>query len=132
MDRSPFRHLTAREKNLLGPYIPQIDLQNAVLRVGRVPWYLGKRFRAITRGNRIFFREGTYDPDTVDGIALLGHELVHVGQYRRGMNWFKYLWSARHGYYSCQHEKEAFALQRKIRKELSAADIRSDRCDSSV
>lgn len=32
----------------------------------------------------IYIRPGEYDETTIDGIALLGHELVHVGQYRTG------------------------------------------------
>jgi len=33
----------------------------------------------------VHFRPGVYDPTTVDGLAQLAHELVHVGQYRNGM-----------------------------------------------
>jgi len=35
------RPLTALEKCLLSPYIPEVDLENADLRDGKVPWYLG-------------------------------------------------------------------------------------------
>lgn len=63
-----------------------------------MPWYLGQDFEGITRGNDIYFRPGVYDSTTPAGIAVLGHELVHVGQYRGGMNWLEYLWSTRHDY----------------------------------
>ncbi len=36
--------------------------------------------RAFTTGNDIFFREGDYQPDTEDGLELLGHEMTHVVQ----------------------------------------------------
>lgn len=121
------RPLTAREMCLLSPYIPEVDLENADLRDGKVPWYLGKKFDGITRGNKIFFRPGVYDADTADGIALLGHELVHVGQYREGMNWLKYLWSTRKGYYPSKYETPAYDLQRKIKAELTDEDVKE--CD---
>ena len=76
------RSLNATEKCKLKAYIPQVDLDNADLHDGQVPWYLGNDFDGITRGNDIYFRAGYYDENTAAGIALLGHELVHVGQYR--------------------------------------------------
>jgi hypothetical protein len=36
---------------------------------------------AVTWGKSIWFRMGMYDPYAIEGIALLGHELVHVAQY---------------------------------------------------
>jgi RHS repeat-associated protein len=75
------RPLTDCEKKMLSPYIPQEDLDNADLHDGEVPWYLGSNFIAVTRGNDIYFRPGVYDPSISEGLALLGHELVHVGQY---------------------------------------------------
>ncbi len=36
--------------------------------------------RAFTTGNDIFFQEGDYQPDTEDGMKLLGHEMTHVVQ----------------------------------------------------
>jgi hypothetical protein len=111
------RALTAPEKSKLRPYIPQVDLDNANLHE-HVPWYLWKAFVGITRGNNIYFRPGHYDADTPAGIALLGHELVHVGQYRNGMNWLKYLWSARKGYMNSPYELAAYATQAQIEKDL--------------
>lgn len=117
------RPLTEREKCLLRPYIPEVDLQNADLRDGKVPWYLPKKFRGITRGNKIFIRPGGYASDTVGGIALLGHELVHVGQYRQGMNWLKYVWSTRKGYFNSKYEIPAYDIQLQIQRELTDEDL---------
>jgi hypothetical protein len=38
---------------------------------------------AITFGEHIYFKSGTYNPSTPDGFARLAHELTHVLQYRR-------------------------------------------------
>lgn len=57
-------------------------------RATRLPGPLVKPFLRNTIGltleNDIYLRPGAYDPSTIDGLALLGHELVHVGQYRDG------------------------------------------------
>jgi len=112
------RPLTGTEKCRLTPYIPKVDLDNADLHDGKVPWYLGKDYDGITRGNDIYFRPGVYAAGTDDGTALLGHELVHVGQYRNGMNWLNYLWSTRKGYENSPYEKAAYAMQDRILQDL--------------
>ena len=87
-DAFGLRPLTDCEKAKLGPYIPKTDLDNADIHDGDVPWWFklaSKRYRAVTVGNDVYFRPGVYDPTTVDGLAHLAHELVHVGQYRNGM-----------------------------------------------
>ena len=112
------RPLTDCEKQVLGPFIPKIDLDNANLHDGQVPWYLGKDYEGITRGNDIYFRQGVYDPSTIDGLATLGHELVHVGQYRNGMTFAKYLWASRHGYDKNPYEKPAYDKEAEIKAAL--------------
>ena len=121
------RPLTQCEKDLLRPYIPDVDLNNADLHDGKVPWYLGKDYAGITRGNDIYFRPGQYDPTTPAGIAILGHELVHVGQYRDGLTWYKYLWDARQGYDHSKYEPPAYAKQRQIEQDLKQAHSKG--CD---
>ena len=121
VDPLGLRPLTQCEKDLLRPYIPQIDLDDADLHDGQVPWYLGQDFEGITRGNDIYFRPGVYDSTTPAGIAVLGHELVHVGQYRGGMNWLEYLWSTRHGYANSKYEIPAYAMQSRIEQDLEKA-----------
>lgn len=113
------RKLNPYERQVLAPYIHPADLDAALLHIGVVPFYLLKRFSGITRGNHIYFRAGAYDGTTAAGLALLGHELVHVGQYREGMNWLSYLWSARRGYFKSAYEIAAFAMQARILKDLS-------------
>lgn len=118
----PSRALTESEKARLAPYIPDVDLEHATVHEGKVPWYLPKRFGAITRGRNIYFRCGVYSCETAAGIALLAHEMVHVGQYRVGMTAIKYLWSSRRGYSEdSRYEKPAYDLECRIFKDLLEA-----------
>ncbi len=105
----------------LRPYIPQADLDCARIHEGVVPRYLPRRYIGIARGNHVYFRPGTYAPHTARGLALLGHELVHVGQYRRGATWLSFLLSyARHGYRNSPLEVAARAVQERIARELGS------------
>jgi len=114
------RALTDCEKQKLGPYIPKIDLDNADLHDGEVPRYLPKKFYGVTRSNNIYFRPGAYDSSTINGLARLGHELVHVGQYRNGMNWAKYFWTNRYGYdKNSFYEKPAYDKEDEIKKGMT-------------
>jgi hypothetical protein len=112
--RPIIRPLSAAEKSALAPYIPPSDLAVAVLHLGHVPWYLPRRFDGIARGRHIYFRRGVYQEGTVQGIALLGHELVHVGQYREGMTALGYLHAALRGYRRSRYERAACAVQARI------------------
>lgn len=112
--------MTDCEKSALSPYIPQMDLDNADLHDGEVPWYLGSGFSGITRGNDVYFRPGVYDANTTRGSALLGHELVHVGQYRNGMTALSYIWSTRSGYRNSPYEQEAYDMQGRIENDLGS------------
>lgn len=118
MNHSRARPLSAQERQALAPYIPAVDLESAVLHEGAVPFYLPRRYHAIVRGRHIYFRTGACDPSRAEGLALLGHELVHVGQYRCGMTWLRYLWSTRRGYSKSAYERAALAMQMRIRDDL--------------
>jgi hypothetical protein len=118
------RELDEGEQRTLAPYIPAVDLRHAVLHVGRVPWYLGEGFAGITLGNHIYLRPDQYRPDTPAGMALLGHELVHVRQYRHGMTRMSYLWACRRGYVANPFELEARAVEQRIRRDLAARGFR--------
>jgi hypothetical protein len=112
------RPLTGSERRVLGRYFAQIDLDNARLHDGVVPWYLPKRFCAIARGNHIYFRPGVYQAGTAEGLALLGHEMMHVCQYRAGMTAVSYLRSALKGYMNSPFEKAADAVEARIRQDM--------------
>lgn len=120
------RPLTDRERQALRPYIAQADLESARIHDGVVPRYLPRRYIGIARGHHVYFRPGTYTPDTVKGLALLGHELVHVGQYRRGATWLSFLLSyARHGYRNSPLEVAARAVQERIARDLGSGGLQA-------
>jgi RHS repeat-associated protein len=107
--------LTDSQKQYLQPYIPEQDLNNANVHTGEMPWYAPEWATAITRDNDIYFRDKNQKFETPDDMALLGHELVHVGQYRNGMNDLEYLLN---GYEENPYEKPAYDLQDRIMKDL--------------
>jgi hypothetical protein len=114
------RELTECEKRVLTPYIPKIDLDSARFYDGRVPFYLSQRFAGITRGRRIYVRAGEYDSMTPEGMATLGHELIHVGQYREGMTWMSYALSSMRGYdHAGPYEAPAYVVSERILKDLT-------------
>jgi hypothetical protein len=120
------RPLTAIERQSLAAYIPLVDLDSALLHEGIVPLYLPRRYQAIARGTHIYFRAGVYNAAEPAGLALLGHELVHVGQYRDGMTWLAYLWAARRGYTKSPYEQAAVAMQSRIFEDLRNRVLHAD------
>ena len=67
---------------------------------------------------RYLFSSGEYDATTIFGVGLPGHELVHVGQYRNGMNIFDYLWASRNGYNNNPYEIDAYLREAQIENGL--------------
>jgi hypothetical protein len=113
------RPLTSFEKQTLAPYIPQIDLDSAILHVGEMPFYADWAIdaSAITRGNDIYVKDPTWTFTEPHSLSVLAHELVHVGQYRNGMTWLTYLGSAIPDGYSRNNRFEAPAFQMSDRVE---------------
>jgi ribosomal protein S18 acetylase RimI-like enzyme len=58
------------------------DFSNVRVHVGPQAERIGAI--AFTTGNDIYFAPGRYQPDTIQGQQLLGHELAHVVQQRAG------------------------------------------------
>jgi hypothetical protein len=88
-------------------------------------FFAGQRIAAITLGQTIYFRElDQFDPHSIEGLALLAHEIKHVEQYRKkGFIRFyaKYIWDyiIRRGYgEQLTFEAEASELQRQVRAHL--------------
>lgn len=129
VDPTGLRPLTPCEKAVLAPYIPQRDLDHAEIfpDATRMSLFPSNTY-GYTVGDNIYFRAGDFDPSTVDGISVLGHELVHVGQYARGdLSIATYLWEAyRHGYRNNKYEAPAYEMQNKIRNDLNSHG--GDRC----
>jgi hypothetical protein len=112
------RPLSETEKGYLEPYIPKRDLDNADVHTGEMPAYAPSWATGITRGNDIYFRNPNQSFATPEDLSLLGHELVHVGQYADGMTAIGYIWASRNGYNNNPYEVDAYALMRKIEREL--------------
>lgn len=103
------RPLTSKEKQTFKPYFAKNVIEKTRIIDGHVPFWLRKQMVAVVINYRIYFRAGVYQPDTKAGVALLGHELMHVSQFLHGMNWLKYLWSCRYGYRKSPYEVAAYA-----------------------
>ncbi|HEY7392434.1 MAG TPA: DUF4157 domain-containing protein [Bryobacteraceae bacterium] len=58
------------------------DFSSVRVHVGPQPDRIGAH--AFTIGNDIYFASGRYQPDSLQGLRLLGHELAHVVQQRQG------------------------------------------------
>lgn len=78
------RPLPAHLKVLFREYFPDVDLDRVRVH-DALPWiarFAPISVRAMALGRRIYF-DGDFDPDSIEGIATIGHELVHVSQWRR-------------------------------------------------
>lgn len=112
------RSLSPQELAFYKPYFNQQVLEKA--RVidgsfgGKVPFWLRKDMCAVVLGTHIYLRAGAYQPNTVRGISLLGHELAHVAQFCYGMTVLRYLWSCRNGYMQSPYELQAYAMGARI------------------
>jgi RHS repeat-associated protein len=115
------RHLYSYEKKMARHYyIPEVDINNAIIHNGAVPWYLSDDKAGITRGNDIYIRDGDYNPDTAFGMSLLIHELKHVGQYREGyLSVGTYIISTSiHGYRGSPFEDIAYKVGDSVYNDL--------------
>ena len=122
------RPLTTDERKHYSDHFSKEVLDSAKIYDGKVPWYLSKKFRGITRGVKIYLREGAYKPGTADGVELLGHELVHVKQYLEGMSTLDYLWNNRKGYDNNPYEIEAYDFDNIIRAEFCSKNTGASGC----
>jgi 2-polyprenyl-6-methoxyphenol hydroxylase-like FAD-dependent oxidoreductase len=59
-----------------------VDLSSVRVHTGAEPDRLNRSLqaRAFTTGNDIFFRDGSYQPHSGDGLGLVAHEIAHVVQ----------------------------------------------------
>lgn len=114
------RRLNLTETAALAPYFCVELLNSVILHEGRVPWWLLRRFAAVTLRTHIYTRAGAYQPDTVDGLELLAHEITHVQQFANGMTYLKYLWSSIRGYANSVYEREACSNAANIRRRYDA------------
>ena len=110
------RPLSIQERDLFKPYFASIVIERVRIVEGKVPFWLSEKMCAVVLGRRIFFRAGAYQPNTKQGVGLLGHELTHVSQFLHGMTILSYVWSCRNGYMQSPYEIEAYAKGHLIAK----------------
>ena len=122
------RVLTEAERTIFEPHFPAEILDSAIIIDGRVPWWLRREMIAVTRRNKIYFREGAYEPGTAGGVELLGHELRHAEQYAEGMNVLRYGWAARRGHAENKYEEDANRKGTEIRKDFCSNSPEAPGC----
>lgn len=133
-------------KDLLREYFPDVDLDRVRVH-DTLPWIA--RFApisvgAMALGRNIYF-DGNFDPSSADGIATIGHELVHVSQWHRTGGFLPgpvsfailYIWeyavnrlrgmSRCNAYRGIRFEQEAERFGESIRDTLGRARERADR-----
>lgn len=125
-------------KNLLSPFFPNLNLEEVVLIDGSI---IGRMIMtlfgasAITFGDKIYFAE-RLDQSNFFNMALIGHELVHVEQYKKlGMVRFliRYLLefvvnlrkerTCRKAYMAIPFEREAYQTEEMILDLLISSEL---------
>jgi hypothetical protein len=123
--------LPASARNLLSQRFDALDLDQIRIEDG-IPWYVPMKADAYTNRRRIHFARGKFDPHSLQGIALIAHELAHCEQYQKHGTWrfrLMYLWSwlvnlLRHSsfeqaYLLNRFEIEARAIEQSVCDDLS-------------
>lgn len=117
------RGLSAAEQAQFKPYFANNVIEKARIVEGYVPVWLRRDMSAVVLGRYIYMRPGAYQVNTLQGLRLLGHELVHVSQFLHGMTIFSYLWSCRYGYRLSFYEIQAYAVGAMIAHDFQNAQI---------
>ncbi len=71
---------------LLTPFFPGFDLSRIRVREG-IPRYLFGDPIGYANRHKIYFAPGAYRVDTIEGLALIAHEVAHCLQYHRYGAW---------------------------------------------
>ena len=121
-------------QQLLAPFFPGYDLRRVRIHEG-IPRYI-TAVSAIepvgyTNQNRIYLASGAYRVDTLEGLALLAHEIAHCRQYHEHGVWrfrFQYLaayfknrrrgMTGQNAYLSIPFETEAREIEMKVHTAL--------------
>jgi hypothetical protein len=85
MKRKPMQ-LPSEVKKLLAPFFPGFDLDRICI-YEKIPWYVAGNPQGYADRYNIYLRPGFYRLDSIEGLALLAHEIAHCRQYRRLGTW---------------------------------------------
>lgn len=118
-------------RQLIQPYFPDFDLDSIRIYEG-IPWYVLMDAVAYTDRQMIYFKPGSYDEESLAGLALIAHEITHCWQYRQLGTWrfrWQYLrdWvhhfrrsgSFTKAYFNVRFEREARLVEQKVYEDLS-------------
>ena len=125
----PTEHLSDCVTQYLAKYFDKGVLKQITIRRDYLPPIAPKDARAFTpTGDQIFFNKNEYQPNTIDGIGLIGHEVAHIFQARKygdaafGLIYLgdsAAMWlMGGDAYTDNAFEKAAFAKQDEILKDL--------------
>ena len=120
------RPLRARERRILEPFVPDLDLDRVVI-VERTHLPIGPGMRAMTLGHTIYVRGMPLEPGSIRDMSLLLHELVHVRQVIAAGSVWRFLcaygreWITRLSYAANALEVEARDVERANLEALRAA-----------
>jgi hypothetical protein len=71
---------------LLARHFPDFDLRRVRIHIGipsHVRLFAAITAAAYTSGDDLYFAPGVYDTTTIEGLALIAHEIAHSVQYKR-------------------------------------------------
>jgi len=129
--------LPQKTRKLLAPFFPGFDLAEVRVFEG-IPWYVLSRPEGYADRNNIYILPGLYQLGSIDGLALLAHEIEHCRQYRKHGTWHfraRYLaayfknrlrgMSRREAYLNISFEIEAREIEKQVHLSLqmSGADL---------
>ncbi|MGF1704611.1 eCIS core domain-containing protein [Enterovibrio baiacu] len=78
--------LRARAEQTFGTALPDVNIHTGA----KAQTYASAlQAKAFTTGSDVYFGAGFYQPNTTSGLQLIGHELTHVMQQRRGLSFAK-------------------------------------------
>jgi Domain of unknown function (DUF4157) len=122
--------LPQEARNLLAPFFPGFDLAEVCIFEG-IPWYVLSRPEGYADRNNIYLLPGLYQVGSIDGLALLAHEIEHCRQYRKHGTWHfraRYLtayfrnrlsgMSRRDAYLNISFEIEAREIEKQVYQAL--------------
>lgn len=74
---------------LLTPFFPELDLSRIRICEGIPRYVMGGPASPVGYADRykIYFAPGVYRADTIEGLALIAHEVAHCLQYQRHGPW---------------------------------------------
>lgn len=129
MKREP-RRLPEPARKLLAPFFPGIDLERICI-YESIPWYVRGAPQGYADRRQIYLMPGAYRVDSIEGLALLAHELAHCRQYQKHGTWgfrARYLasyfknrlrgMSRREAYLNIPFEIEAREIEARVARDL--------------